>query len=80
MARVKVPCRHQAHGGSSHAHSLLLLVVRVLEEVSLLSRVVSKRAHHARHLVSCLHLVARVDLHRLALRTGLLGCSSLLVW
>ena len=79
VARVEVPCRHQRHLCCSHGYPLLLLIVRVLEEVSLLRRVIGQRAHHARHLMSCLHLTVRVHLHRLALSVGLLRRPRLLV-
>ena len=81
VARVEVPCRHQRHLCCScrHDYPLLLRIVRVLEEVSLLRRVVGQRAHHAWHLMSCLHLTVWVHLHRLALRVGLLRWPRLLM-
>ena len=79
VARMEVPWRHQRHLRCSHGCPLLLLIVRVPEEVSLLRRVVGQPTHHARHLVSCLHLIALVHLHRLALIVGLLGRPRLLM-
>ena len=64
-------CRHEAHLGCGRGCPrhllLLLLVVRMLQEVSLLRRIVSKLTHHAGHFVSRLHLVALGYLHRLTL-------------